>query len=88
MRRTVEEGIDGRSLVPTKDIIECIRIETGRTIGRNIFPAWRAMKMPGAVQPPGQRIWLYDWEAVWGWYLTYSALRRARRRIVEKGDED
>ena len=77
--RSIDEIHGGRELISSKDLRECILVKTGLSISVNTIAAWRAMKMPGAIQPPRQRYWLYDWSLIWPWYLTYGAIQKAKR---------
>jgi hypothetical protein len=84
--RSIEEIHDGRDVIMGKDVIECIKVKTGRSISANTLIAWRAMDVPGAFQPPGQRYWFYAWEPLWAWYQTYTATKASKRR--KKSDKD
>lgn len=82
MMRSIEEILAGRELITARDVLECIFIKTGRSVSLNTIAAWRAMDMPGAIQPPGQRIWYYDWPQLWDWYRTYSVNRTKKRAKI------
>lgn len=77
--RTIEEIHAGRDLISAKDVMECILVKTGLSISINTIAAWRGMEMPGAIQPPGQRYWRYDWSLIWPWYLTYTENQKKKR---------
>jgi hypothetical protein len=78
--RSIEEIHAGRDVITARDVVECIKVKTGRSISVNTIIAWRAMDMPGAFNPPGQRYWFYTWELLWAWYQTYTATQASKRR--------
>lgn len=82
--RTIEEILGGRELIMANDVLECFVAKTGRSISLNTLAAMRAMDSDSAwaIQPPGQRYWLYDWGLLWAWYRTYSQRKSARRRKI------
>lgn len=80
--RSVDEIIAGRELIMAVDVLACFEAATGRSISPNTLAAWRVMDPLGvwAVQPPGQRYWVYDWPQLWTWYRTYTATQKQNRR--------